>query len=142
MALEKLNEIFKAQHEEWSGKLNGLIDRLDDMRKIPEAQIYMLKYRHDVTEQISKYQVKFNKIQSDVVSKKRNRLDHYKTKTQITYNSYGEYDAVISADMVDLLAIQSALTTQIDYLKEVRSTIDKVGFSIKNRISLYNESGI
>ncbi len=142
MPLEKLNELFDKQQKKWAVNLNTLIDMLDDIREIPKAQIYMLKYRHDITELISTYQVKNNQLQTEILNRKKARLEHYKSKTQIALNSFGEYETVINGDISDILSKQTAIKIQIDYLQEVRQTIDKVGFSIKNRISLHNESGI
>ena len=34
------------------------------------------------------------------------------------------------------------IKTQILYLRELKDTLDKLGFSIKNRIDLHNNSGI
>ena len=102
----------------------------------------MLKYRHDATEEIAKLSIKNQNIESKIVLQKKELFIKYTTKTNLKLDHFSEKNTMIQADMNELLKTKEIIQIQINFIKELRDTIDKIGFAIKNRLTLFTEENI
>lgn len=134
---EKLIEIenkLTEQRNSWGEKIIILIKKIKEINTLNEAQVDMLSYRHMLIDVLTKYRIRVRKSKTSYEK-------HFKTK----FLSYYDYDYKINdkqkVDMVnaDLFFYRrqlGLLESQVDYFKECISTLDKMGFAIKNRVNL------
>jgi len=133
---DKLNEIenvLQKQRDEWGNKLVDLIHRIKNVESLADAQVDMLSYRQILVEQLTKFRIRARKTETT-----------YEKQFKTRFISYFNYDYKINdkqkVDMVnaDLFFYRrqlGLLEAQIEFFKESISTLDKMGFAIKNRVN-------
>ena len=137
-----LKEKLLSIRKDWSEKINELIQKIQTINKIPEAQVLMLGYRHDLSDLIINMNLRIINLESSLVEKRKNLFIKYKTKSQINLDKFVEMDTVMQGDLSTITKQKQMLEAQRNFYRDSRDTLDKMGFSIKNRIQLYSEANI
>ncbi len=143
--MSKKNEIKKTldtQVDFWNIQLEEVLGTLHDINHITENQTLILSHRHRVIKDIRKIQLNINDIQSSLYLKNKETLDTLKTKSNIAYNSYSEFDIAVKSKLKLIYEVLDLFKAHLEYLNDVKTTLDKMGFAIKNRIDLFNNSAI
>lgn len=139
---EALSALFETKRKNWNEIVYSLVSKVSCIEDIPELQVDMLKYRHDLNDEISKLQVRVHSLDAQLYNKKKGLFIHYATKGNLKLDSFVEKNTMIQADMSESNLIKNLFDTQIVYYKDTRDTIDKIGFAIKNRLLLFKEENI
>lgn len=131
--LIEIENVLQKQRDEWGNKLVELIKKIKNVENLPDAQVDMLSYRQILVEQLTKFRIRSRKTETT-----------YEKQFKAKFISYFNYDYKINdkqkVDMVnaDLFFYRrqlGLLEAQIEFFKESISTLDKMGFAIKNRVN-------
>lgn len=131
--LVEIENVLQKQRDEWGSKLVELINKIKNVEQLPDAQVDMLSYRQILVEQLTKFRIRSRKTETT-----------YERQFKTKFISYFNYDYKINdkqkVDMVnaDLFFYRrqlGLLDAQIEFFKESISTLDKMGFAIKNRVN-------
>ena len=121
------------QRDEWGAKIIALVKKIKDVNLLSEAQVDMLSYRHMLVELLTKFRIRVRKTQTT-----------YEKQFKTKFISYFNYDYkindkqkvdMVNADLYFYRRQLGLLESQVDYFKECISTLDKMGFAIKNRVN-------
>lgn len=131
--LATIEEKLQEHRNEWGNKIIELVGKIKDINKLSDAQVDMLSYRHMLIEILTKYRIRYKKSQSI-----------YEKQFKVKFISYYNYDYKINdkqkvdmanADLYFYRRQIGLLESQVEFFKECISTLDKMGFAIKNRVS-------
>jgi hypothetical protein len=134
----KVNEIDEALEKErndYSTKMSSLISMINKIDQIPEAQVLMLSYRHMMVEKLAKYRAAVYKKKSNDQNYRKVRYEYYKLQHDVRLD-YREINQFIDSDMALRTRQTELLDNQINFFAECVDTLDKMGFAIRNRISI------
>jgi hypothetical protein len=134
----KVNEIDDAlekERNEYTTKMSSLISMINKIDQIPEAQVLMLSYRHMMVEKLAKYRSATYKKKSNDQNYRKVRYEYYKTQHDVRLD-YREINQFIDSDMALRSRQTELLENQINFFSECIETLDKMGFAIRNRISI------
>lgn len=135
---QKVNEIDDKMAEErgdYSGKISSIIKLVGNIEKISEAQVLMLSYRHMLVDRITTYRAALYKKKSADANFKKLRFEYYKTQHDLRLD-YREINQFIESDMSSRIRQTELIENQISYFQQCIETLDKLGFSIKNKIQV------
>lgn len=135
---QKVNEIDDKMAEErgdYSGKISSIIKLVGNIEKISEAQVLMLSYRHMLVDRITTYRAALYKKKSTDANFKKLRFEYYKTQHDLRLD-YREINQFIESDMSSRIRQTELIENQISYFQQCIETLDKLGFSIKNKIQV------
>ena len=135
---QKVNEIDDKMAEErvdYSSKISIIIKLIGDIEKISEAQVLMLSYRHMLVDRITTYRAALYKKKSTDANYKKLRFEYYKTQHDLRLD-YREINQFIDSDMSSRIRQTELIENQISYFQQCIETLDKLGFSIKNKIQV------
>lgn len=134
---DMLDYKLKLQRYEWANKMIEVIQKIDRVSTIPEAQIYMLSYRHVMTDEIASIQSQISHMKERNYITKRLQYQKYdKLNKENGYNPFEEKKIHLDADLSEKTRRVEMLETQVSFFKDTVKTLDQLGFSIKNRIQL------
>lgn len=134
----KVNEIDEAlskERGEYSNKISDIIRMINRIDQIAEAQVLMLSYRHMLVDKIIKYRAATYKKKANDQNYKKMRYEYYKTQHDIRLD-YREINTFIESDMALRIRQTELLENHINWYSQCIDTLDKLGFSIKNRIQI------
>lgn len=134
----KVNEIDEAlskERGEYSNKISDIIKMINRIDQIAEAQVLMLSYRHMLVDKIIKYRAATYKKKANDQNYKKMRYEYYKTQHDIKLD-YREINTFIESDMALRIRQTELLENHINWYSQCVDTLDKLGFSIKNRIQI------
>lgn len=131
---EELEKRFEVERYEYNEKIQELINLTRNISRIPEAQALMLSYRHIFVDKIPKLKLFIYKRKSKDDIFKQQRYTHYLNNIDRRLENK-ELVQYVNADMSNRNRIVLILEAQVEYYLECISTLDKMGFSIKNIIS-------
>jgi hypothetical protein len=134
----KVNEIDEAlskERGEYSNKISDIIKMINRIDQIAEAQVLMLSYRHMLVDKIIKYRAATYKKKANDQNYKKMRYEYYKTQHDIRLD-YREINTFIESDMALRIRQTELLENHINWYSQCIDTLDKLGFSIKNRIQI------
>jgi hypothetical protein len=135
---QKVNEIDDKMAEErvdYSTKISSIIKLIGNIEKISEAQVLMLSYRHMLVDRITTYRAALYKKKSTDANYKKLRFEYYKTQHDLRLD-YREINQFIDSDMSSRIRQTELIENQISYFQQCIETLDKLGFSIKNKIQV------
>lgn len=132
---EQLQLKFELERDENSAKLTKLIKMVGDIDTISEAQVFMLSYRQEFVDKISRYRPTLYRKKSKDAEFKKSRLEFYKTKHDVRLD-YKELNEYINADMALRIRQTELLDNQINFFQQCLDTTNQLGFAIKNKISI------
>jgi hypothetical protein len=135
-AEQKLIEVenhLQKQRDEWGVKIVTLVKKIKNINTLNEAQVDMLSYRHMLVEVLTKFRIRVRKTQSTYEKQFKTRfISYYNYDYKI--NDKQKVD-MVNADLNFYRRQLGLLESQVDYFKECISTLDKMGFAIKNRVN-------
>jgi hypothetical protein len=130
-----LENALEKERDEFTKKLNDLLPLLNRIEKISEAQVLMLSYRHMMVDKLIRYRAAGFKKKSTDQNYKKIRYEYYKTQHEIRLD-YREINDFIASDMALRIRQTDLLENQINFYSQCIETLDKMGYSIKNKISI------
>jgi hypothetical protein len=130
-----LESALESERVEFTAKMNELIPMLNRIDKISEAQVLMLSYRHMMVDKLIRYRAAGFKKKSNDQNFKKIRYEYYKTQHDIRLD-YREINDFIASDMSLRIRQTDLLENQINFYSQCIETLDKMGYSIKNKISI------
>ena len=134
----KVNEIEEAldkERNDYSTKIGEVLKMINRIDKIAEAQVLMLSYRHMMVDKIIKYRSAVYKKKANDLNYRKMRYEYYKTQHDVRLD-YREINQFIDSDMALRNRQTELLENHINFFQQCNDTLDKMGFSIKNRISV------
>jgi len=135
---KKVNEIEEAldkERIEYSSKISEIIRMINRIDQIAEAQVLMLSYRHMMVDKIVKYRSATYKKKSNDQNYRKMRYEYYKTQHDVRLD-YREINQFIESDMALRIRQTELLENHINYFQQCIDTMDKLGFAVKNRITV------
>jgi hypothetical protein len=133
--LEQLEKALAKEREEYSSKILELVKDIKGMDLLAESQVLMLSYRHMIVDKLATYRVALNKRKNADLNYRKLRFEHYKTNHDVRLD-YREINQFIDSDMALRTRENELLESQISFFNQCIETLDRMGFSIKNRIQI------
>jgi hypothetical protein len=133
--VEALDTALTSERDDFSAKILELIKSINDISKIAEAQVLMLSYRHMMVDKITKYRVALYKKKTSDSNYRKLRYEYYKTQHDVRLD-HREINQYIDSDMALRIRQTELLESQVNFFQQCVETLDKMGFSIKNRIQI------
>lgn len=133
--VETLDTALTSERDDFSVKILDLIKNINDVSKIAEAQVLMLSYRHMMVDKITKYRVALYKKKTSDSNYRKLRYEYYKTQHDVRLD-HREINQYIDSDMALRIRQTELLESQVNFFQQCVETLDKMGFSIKNRIQI------
>lgn len=133
--IEKIEKLLKDERDSWTLKLKTLIETIGDPMKLSNAQIYMLSYRHMMIDKITDMKILLSKKKSNDANYSKIRYQYYKTNYDVRLD-HKEIMEYIKSDMSLRNRESNLINSQIEHFKQMIDTLDKLGFAIKNKVTL------
>jgi hypothetical protein len=133
--VSELEAALDTERVEFTSKMNDLIPMLNRIDKISEAQVLMLSYRHMMVDKLVRYRAANFKKKANDQNFKKLRYEYYKTQHDVRLD-YREINEFINSDMALRIRQTDLLDNQINFCAQCIDTLDKMGFAIRNRISI------
>ena len=131
------NELGK-ERAEWTEKMIELINMMKDNRKLSEAQVFQLSYRHQVQEKLATYRILLEKRQGVLETQMTSRFRDYCLNYDIKLSG-SEKSSFVSADCNALKQQVNMIKTQITYFEECVKTLDNFGFAVRNKLEIISQ---
>jgi len=133
--LKKLEETFDMERAKYSKKISALVPMIKELNTIAEAQVLMLSYRQMLVDELHKFRTVVYKHKSNDRNTKKLRIEYYKRNYDMKLDSK-EMTEYINSDMTLRIQKIDLVENHISYILETISTLDKMGFAIKNKIAV------
>jgi gluconate kinase len=133
--LQKIETLLEKDRKEWSGNIQTLIKDIKEAHKLAKAQTYMLSYRHMIVDKMMELNIMLGKKRANDSNYTKMRYQHYKTNHDIRLD-HKEILEYIKSDMALRNRETNLIENQVTYYKQCIETLDKMGFAIKNRVTL------
>ena len=134
----KLGELLKANRAKWQTEILKIITMSKDERKIAEASIVALSYRHKFIDDLAKYSDFLSNTAEQLSQYRKERLFYYyKPKNDdIRMQNAPDRNIAIAADISPIQRKIDLIKSHIDFLKNCIGTMDKFGYFVKSKIEL------
>jgi len=132
--VSEIEEVLEKERVDFSSKISDVIKMINRIDSISEAQVLMLSYRHILVDKITKYRAAIYKKKANDQNFRKMRYEYY--KTQHVRLDYREINTFIDSDMALRIRQTELLENHISWYTQCIDTLDKLGFSIKNRIQI------
>lgn len=136
--IEILEEKIIKEKTEWNKKIQDVVSGIRHIDNISETQVLMLSYRHILVEKYIDIKSLLGKQKSKNYVSRKAAYIKYKTGGHNLKLNSTEINEFIDADQNESLFTLSLLESYLLYLQMSIDTLDKLGFAIKNKISLQN----
>lgn len=133
--VSELEQALENERTTYSEKLNDLIPMIHRIDRISEAQVLMLSYRHMLVEKLTKYRAALYKKKASDQNYRKLRYEYYKTQHDVRLD-YREINEFIASDMSLRIRQTDLLENQSNFCSQCIETLDKMGFAIKNKITV------
>ena len=133
--LEKIESLLEKDRKDWSTKIQNLVKDISEPNKLAKAQTYMLSYRHMIVDKIMELKILLSKKKANDSNYTKTRYQHYKTQHSVRLD-HREIMEYIKSDMSLRNRETGLIEHQINYYSQAIETLDKMGFAIKNRVTL------
>jgi hypothetical protein len=130
-----LAEIFKAKRESFSGEIYEGVKLIEEIRKLPQAQVLFLSLRQRMLEENHVLIEHFTQYKKTYREKKGEEWIDASTKHQRLYNST-EKNTIVDGKTAGLKEKLEQLENQISFYSDSIKTIDAVLFGMKTRIDV------
>ncbi len=120
---------------EYTNKISEVIQMIDKIHKISEAQVLMLSYRHMLVDKIIKYRAAVYKKKANDQNYRKMRYEYYKTQHDVRLD-YREINQFIDSDMALRIRQTELLENHVNFFSQCIDTMDKLGFAIRNKIQI------
>ena len=123
------------RREYWNRKVNELVLLSSDFNSIPELQVKLLSYRHELIDYLAgDLNTILGKSKTVLDKVKKNILLDVKTNYDYRLTSDKEKSIVIDADSRVCEEMVELIESQMFFIKETIKTLDNLGYNIKNTI--------
>lgn len=140
--LDELENNLSEKREKWNKRIINLSERINgDIKDCILVEAEALSFRQIINEDIHQYTYKLIKLNSKMKAFEKNKFEFYATKYKLKTNS-GEKTKLISADLAWYSAKMDLIDSCVTFLQETRKTVDHVIWSIKNKIEIFNITGL
>ena len=122
----------------WNVRMKNLVVKLRHVTDVSDAQVLMLSYRHMLVDKIIELKRLIGKQKASYWTVHKEAFIKYKSGTggvQLKLNA-GEINEFIKADKKEKLSQIDLLEGQAQYYQGTIDTLDKMGFAIKNKLTL------
>jgi len=136
--VEELEKRTIESRVKWNNKILSLIKSIADIKGVPNAQIFMLSYRHQLVDKIADLRLNVFKINSLYDTTYKEKYIEYKSSYNLKLNA-GETDKFVKSDLSNIKRQYEVLNSHIDFYSEVIKTLDNLGWAIKRRMDLYTD---
>ena len=133
--LKKIETLLEKDRKEWSDKIQDLIKDIKDAHKLALAQTYMLSYRHMIVDKTMEFNIMLGKKRAGDSNYSKMRYQYYKTNHDIRLD-HKEILEYIKSDMALRNRETNLIENQVSYYRQCNETLDKMGFAIKNKVTL------
>ena len=133
--LEKIESLLSKERSEWSKKIQELVKSISEPQKLAMAQTHMLSYRHMIVDKTMELNILLGKKRSNDANYSKTRYQFYKTNHDVRLD-HREILEYIKSDMALRNRETNLIENQIAYYRQCIETLDKMGFAIKNRVTL------
>jgi hypothetical protein len=133
--LEQLEKALGKEREDYTSKILEIVKDIRGMDLLAESQVLMLSYRHMIVDKLATYRVALNKRKNSDLNYRKLRFEYYKTNHDVRLD-YREINQFIDSDMAMRTRENELLESQISFFNQCIETLDRMGFSIKNRIQI------
>lgn len=130
-----LAEIFKLKRESFSGEIYTGVKLLENIKKIPEAQVTFLSLRQRMLEENHTLIEHFTNLKKTYRERKGEEWVDASKNHQVRYNS-NEKTTIVDGKTATLKEKIEQVENQIGFYSESIKTIDAVLFGIKTRIDI------
>jgi hypothetical protein len=130
-----LAEVFKDKRENFSGEIYVGIKLLENVRRIPEAQVTFLSLRQRMLEENHTLIEHFTNLKKGYREKKGEEWIEASKSHQVRFNS-NEKSTIVDAKTALLKEKIEQVENQINFYSDSIKTIDAVLFGIKTRIDV------
>lgn len=133
--VSEIEEVLEKERIDFSSKISDVIKMINKIDSIAESQVLMLSYRHILVDKITKYRAAIYKKKANDQNFRKMRYEYYKTQHDVRLD-YREINTFIDSDMALRIRQTELLENHINWYNQCIDTLDKLGFSIKNRIQI------
>jgi len=133
--VNEIDEALEKERSDFSKRISEVIRMINKIDNISEAQVLMLSARHNLVEKVAKYRASLYKKKSTDVNFKKLRYEYYRTQHDVRLD-YREINQFIDSDMSLRIRQTELLENQITFFSQCIDTLDRLGFSIKNKIQV------
>lgn len=135
MNIDEIIQSLEAEKQDFQTKIYDIIQMSGYVSKLPETQVLMLSYRHQLIDKIRYYSIQSIKWNNKIALKRKERFEFYKTKNDVRLD-WRETLEYVNADMRSTESVIDILKSQMEFYRECVQTLDKLGFSIKHRVEM------
>ena len=128
-------EVFRSKREDYSGEIYVGIKLLENVRKIPEAQVTFLSLRQRILEENHTLIEHFTNLKKSYREKKGEEWIEASKSSQLRFNS-NEKTTIVDGRTATIKEKLEQIENQIGFYSESIKTIDAVLFVIKTRIDV------
>lgn len=140
--LSKIVDEFYKKQEIWNTDINKLSSKINsELNKLIELSAESISKRQILIEERTKMYYKIYIDLPKVKNARKKQFEYYSTNYQIKTTS-GDKTKLIDSDVSYLEAKLDCIENYIQFLSESIKTVDHIIWSVKNRIELYNISGL
>jgi len=140
--LEKLESDLVANQKRWNDIIEKLTKRINcELKKSIDLTAEATSYRQMLNEERTHYYFKIYRDMPKLKKLRKTYFEHYSTKYPIKVNST-EKTKLIDADVAYHEAKMEYLQNYINFVSESMKTVDHIIYSVKNKIELYNATGL
>jgi hypothetical protein len=135
---EKLEAFEKKLFEKrdiYSERILNLVPKLESLQLISDMQIEIHNLRHEIFEDLIKSKLRIVKFESELRERKINRVKQLRQLDQYKYD-YKEVENIVETELSLNYQQLGIFKIYVDYLSGCITEIDKLGYSIKTKISI------
>ena len=133
--LQKIETLLEKERIDWGKKIQALISDIKDAHKLAKAQSLMLSYRHMIVDKIIEFNILLGKKRANDANFSKTRYQYYKTNHDVRLD-HREILEYIKSDMALRNRETNLIENQVSYYRQCIETLDKMGFAIKNKVTL------
>lgn len=130
-----LSEVFRDKREAFSSEIYTGIKLLENVRRIPEAQVTFLSLRQRMLEENHTLIEHFTNFKKSYREKKGEEWIEASKSHQVRFNS-NEKNTIVDGRTAQLKEKLEQIENQISFYSESIKTVDAVLFGIKTRIDV------
>jgi hypothetical protein len=130
-----LETALETERGEYARKISEIIKMIYKIDRVAEAQVLMLSFRHMMVEKLAKYRSAIYNKKSNDANFRKLRYEYYKTAHNIKLD-YKEINDFINSDMSLRIRQTNLLENQLTFYTQCIETLDRMGYSIKNVVSI------
>jgi len=140
--LDKMEFDLTKKQERWNKIIEKLTGKINcELKKSIDLSAESTAYRQMLIEERTSYLFKLYKDIPKLKQMRKNHFEFYSTKYPIKINAT-EKTKLIDADVAYYEAKTDYYQNHINYISDSIKTVDHILYQIKNKIDLYNATGL